>query len=556
MKLETVIIPALLLAACGGGGDDDDDTAGSDADTDTDTDTDIDTDTDTDTDADADADGDSDADSDADADSDSDSGTEGPAPGDLLWAVRFGGTTGEIAGGVAVAPDGSAFAVGSFEGTAVFGAGDPGETALASAGGTDVFVARWGADGHLAWAVRAGGTGDDAAAEVRVLGDGSVFVAGTFSGTAVFGPGEDNQTTLQDGALFGLGSDPFLARYGADGALLWARSARGGFWGDDARRLAVLPGNVAVTTGRFGSGIVFGEGEPNETVFSDATGDRYLAAHDADGALVWAVALGGEASYFDVTGLAGAGDGSVRLIGEFSGTAAFDSGGAFEILMSSTGGMDVFLASYDGDGRPLFATRAGGSTFEAQAYARGGSVAADGSAVVTGAWKPPDITFGAGEDGETTLSDGGWASGDAHVFVARYDGSGQLVWARSAEGNGGFNIARGAALGSDGSVRVAGSTQNQLWFTQFGEVALESGTSSDAFLAAYAADGTPAWAVGAGSDHWARPAEAVALAVLPAGSAWVLGSFAAEATFGAGGEGETTLLSAGATDLFLARYAD
>ena len=71
---------------------------------------------------------------------------------DLVWAKRAGGNvtggrlySSEDGYGIAVLSDGSALVTGSFNGTATFGPGDPGETLLTSAGGDDIFVARYAA---------------------------------------------------------------------------------------------------------------------------------------------------------------------------------------------------------------------------------------------------------------------------------------------------------------------------------------------------------------------------------------------------------------------------
>ena len=59
------------------------------------------------------------------------------------------------------------------------------------------------------WARRAGGDGDEWALGVAVLSDSSIFVTGYFSGSAIFGQGEINETTLISAGS----NDIFLARY-------------------------------------------------------------------------------------------------------------------------------------------------------------------------------------------------------------------------------------------------------------------------------------------------------------------------------------------------------
>ncbi|NCY03712.1 MAG: fibronectin type III domain-containing protein, partial [Planctomycetia bacterium] len=130
------------------------------------------------------------------------------APRESGFPVRGGGTVAETVGGVATV-SGATLVTGSFSGTATFGG-----TTLTSAGGTDIYVAKLNADGSYAWAVRAGGTDDDYAEKVTALGDGSLLVTGSFSGTAAFGG-----TSLVSG-----GYDAFVAKLGANGSFAWVRS--------------------------------------------------------------------------------------------------------------------------------------------------------------------------------------------------------------------------------------------------------------------------------------------------------------------------------------------
>ena len=61
-----------------------------------------------------------------------------------------------------------------------------------SAGGADMFVLKLDAqDGSTVWGKRIGGTGDDYAADL-VTGGGKVYLAGNFSSTVDFDPGQES----------------------------------------------------------------------------------------------------------------------------------------------------------------------------------------------------------------------------------------------------------------------------------------------------------------------------------------------------------------------------
>ncbi len=122
----------------------------------------------------------------------------------FAWASQGGGTGDDFATGVSALADGSSIITGLFTGTAIFGT-----TTLTSAGESDTFTAKVNADGSYAWAIRGGGTGNDAANGVSALPDGSSIITGYFSGTATFGA-----TTLTNKREY---VDTFTARILAKG---------------------------------------------------------------------------------------------------------------------------------------------------------------------------------------------------------------------------------------------------------------------------------------------------------------------------------------------------
>ena len=199
------------------------------------------------------------------------------ASGDLVWAKRAGGTSNDQGRGIAVDGSGNSFVTGSFQDPATFGPGETNETTLTSAGGSDIFVAKYDASGDLVWAKRAGGTSFESGRGIAVDGSGTSYVTGFFDVSATFGPGETNETTLASAGSV----DIYVAKYDASGDLVWAKRAGGPDpFGDSGRGIAVDGSGNSYVTGFFYGLATFGPVETNETTLTSAgSADIFVAKY-------------------------------------------------------------------------------------------------------------------------------------------------------------------------------------------------------------------------------------------------------------------------------------
>src|SRR5262249_44665496 len=155
------------------------------------------------------------------------------------------GTPGTRNVGLAVASDGDILVTGIVSGTgsSIWGQGEPNETSITPSA-TDApaaYVARYHENGDLVW-LRPIEGGVAYATAVAGTPDGGALVSGYFSGSVRFDAGNfDSQERTSSGT-----SDAFLARYAANGGLLWVTSA--GYAGVHvyANNLAALPCGGAV----------------------------------------------------------------------------------------------------------------------------------------------------------------------------------------------------------------------------------------------------------------------------------------------------------------------
>jgi uncharacterized delta-60 repeat protein len=206
--------------------------------------------------------------------------------GTLAWAKSAGGPNWGIEGdeglGVTTLSDNSTVVTGSFKVRATFGQGEPNQTTFVQGDGWDVFIARYNPDGTLAWAKRALGAGWEQGFGITALSDNSTIVTGHLDTTAIFGPGEPNQTQLVSAGSH----DIFIARYNPDGTLAWAKRAGGLevpdliMFGliDAGYGITTLSDDTTVVTGGFSGTATFGPCEPNQTQLVSDGGQNVFVA--------------------------------------------------------------------------------------------------------------------------------------------------------------------------------------------------------------------------------------------------------------------------------------
>jgi uncharacterized delta-60 repeat protein len=332
--------------------------------------------------------------------------------GALIWAKCAGGTDLDNGNGITALSDDSTIITGYFESTATFGPGEPNQTVLTSAGGDDIFIARYNPDGTLAWAKSASGiSGEDMGSQITTLDDNSAVVTGWFYDYAIFGSSEPNQTVLTSAG----GRDIFIACYSPDGTLAWAKSAGGPSDYDWGHGITTLSDNSTVVTGWFQESATFGLGELNQTVLtSDDSWDIFIARYNPDGSLAWAKQAGGVSGLAEGYGITALSDNSTVVTGRFFESVTFGPGEPNPIILTSFAYEDIFIARYNPDGTIAWAKRAGGFMFNDCGY--GITTLSDNSIVVTGTFGS-EATFGPGEPNETVLT----SAGNLDIFVARFN---------------------------------------------------------------------------------------------------------------------------------------
>ncbi len=257
----------------------------------------------------------------------------------------------------------------------------------------------------------------------------------------------------------------------------WAKGA-GGTANDYANGIAVdASGNTYVTGGFSSSSITFG----STTLTNHGGIDFYLVKYDPSGNVLWAKGAtgtsneGGNNITLDASG-------NVYVVGTFNSSSL--TFGTTAIALH--GYDDIFIVKFDASGNALWAKDAGGAGNDI-----GENIAVDnsGNTYITGYFASSSIAFGS-----TTLTNtsGGSGSGGTNdFFVAKYDASGNPLWAKSAGGSSN-EIGLGIAADGSGNVYVTGNyTSSSI---TFGSTTFTNGGGLDYFTVKYNSSGTVVWA--------------------------------------------------------------
>ncbi|HVD97385.1 MAG TPA: RHS repeat-associated core domain-containing protein [Cytophagaceae bacterium] len=114
--------------------------------------------------------------------------------GTPLWVRSVGSTSNDIGNDIAVDAGNYIYVTGCFSGTVTFGS----LSSLTSAGGFDIFLAKYNDSGTALFSIKAGSTSDDQGQDIIVDVNNRMFLAGTYQGTATFGSNSKTSAGSQD----------------------------------------------------------------------------------------------------------------------------------------------------------------------------------------------------------------------------------------------------------------------------------------------------------------------------------------------------------------------
>jgi hypothetical protein len=372
------------------------------------------------------------------------------AGANLLYSTYIGGSAGQVAMGIAVDTNGSAYVTGvtcsadfplmqpiqGAPGTKDVSACPP--TGIVS-DAADAFVLKLDPTGStLVYSSYLGGSAEDAGRAIAVDSGGNAYVAG-YTSSLDF-PVQNALQSQRGGAR-----DAFIAKVSADGSTLLYSTYLGGRSTDVANAIAVdASGAVYVT------GLTYGPFPTQNPLQKSLAGgkDAFVSKISPDGStLVYSTYLGGESDDF---GLAIAVDtnGSAYVTGA-TGSASFPTQGALQPKFGAANllGADAFVSKLSPDGsKLLYSTFLGGrGTDVGTAIA----VAPDGSAYVAGETDSVDFPATAAiQPAIAGLNDG---------FIVKLNSAGSALSYSTFLGGSGYDTITAIALDPSG-LYIAGAS--------------------------------------------------------------------------------------------------
>lgn len=379
-----------------------------------------------------------------------------------------------------------------------------------------------------------GSTGADRVVSVASDRAGNVFVTGTYQGTVDFDPGA--------GVAELSGGGGFVARYAADGSLVWAR----GFVGATPAKVAVDKGGSVYFAGNFSGTVDFDPRKTAHNVTAMGGTDGFVCMLTARGNLVYVTDLGGKEGNVTASGLAVDRNGSAYVGGTFEGRVNFRDPTDLEndvYAMSANDGVaDGYLVRLAPTGVLIWSGSFSGSTDKTLtdvALDDAGNVMATGLYSGTVDFNPKKGSFAA-------------VAATQQAYVLKWDRNGDFAWMGGLGGTG-ETYATTVAADRKGNVYVMGQ------FSGLGDfnpsltatLNLTAPASGQTFVTKLNAGGTLVWAraLGGSTDVNVAPGE---IAVDKAQNVYLTGQFRGTRDFDPG-PGTVTLTSEGLNDVFVTK---
>jgi hypothetical protein len=374
---------------------------------------------------------------------------------------------------------GDYYLTGFFDGSLNFYNSTGVDLSLNNVGINDIFIAKYNTSGTLLWARRIAGTHVDQPVSI-VTDNTNVYVTGYFySSTLNF----YNSTGIDLSFNIIGNNDTYIAKYNTSGSLLWARQIAG--TGLDQPVSIVTDNTNVYITGFFDGSLNFYNSTGIDLSFNNiGNNDTYIAKYNTSGSLLWARQIAGTGIDKPVSIVTD--NTNVYLTGYFSNSLNFYNSTGVDLSFNNAGSNDTYIAKYDTSGTILWARRIAGTGIDQPV-----SIVIDNTNVYLTGYFSNSLNFYNSTGVDLSFNN----IGNNDTYIAKYNTSGSLLWARQIAGSG---LDQPVSIVTDNTnVYLTGYFRNLLNFYNSTGIVLSldnAAGSNDTYIAKYDPSGTLLWA--------------------------------------------------------------
>ncbi|HEY0261754.1 MAG TPA: T9SS type A sorting domain-containing protein [Chitinophagales bacterium] len=370
----------------------------------------------------------------------------------FAWAIGEGGTGLDVGRNICFDRNNNVILTGYIGGNPIFrGQGYIGN------GLSDGFAVKYDENANLLWLRLFGGSGEDKCFGTAVDAEDNIYLCGSFQNSMTV----DSFSAQSDG-----GTDLYILKLNASGDVIWLKTF-GGSLDDAALSIGVNERQEVFVCGTFGGAMVFGD----DTLTTTSITQSYIGKLNRDGTVQWT-------KQFYSSGALTANTLTVLLNGTVAVAGYFSENMSIDTLTENVSypSYEVFLCELNDSGEPLWLQQAGGAYDNLTT-----KIASDAqdNIVLCG------YISGFAQFGNNSLTNAGYND----PFIAKYDTSGNCLWARSGGGTS-LDFANGVAFDAQGNVYATGLYENAITFsghTIFGY------DQRQAFMVSYDRNGNFRW---------------------------------------------------------------
>jgi|GEM_PF-3378059 len=287
--------------------------------------------------------------------------------GQVLWAIKVGGTGEDNPGGVTIDSVGNVYVIGNFVDPMICG-----PDTLVSYGGKDIFLIKLDNDGNILWGRHMGSAIAASELGMKVIYsqyDNSLIIAGRLAGPAQFGSLTTTNTSSGSflakmdvngnciwvdagngsgyifslavtaaGEIYSVGSPFSIAKFTPTGGFLWSDAATTITGSCSGRDIAIAPGGSVVCVGNYTQQVSIG----NFNLPPPANGDGgFLVKYSSSGTAYAAMDMSGSTFFANAVAVSGTGD--IYVAGGYATSFYSDTTLMIDIYQE---GLEGFVAKY------------------------------------------------------------------------------------------------------------------------------------------------------------------------------------------------------------------